>query len=289
MQKLIYKNSKGQEITLSNSRPFLLESIDNYANVNTNISSSSSVVDGMSIDNISIKERIIPVTGAIVGTNKEDLDRKRAYLSALFNPKFDSELIYTNNALTRKIEGIVQDITFQQPIGLMQKFLVQFICPNPFWMDIYTKKEEIALWQGDFEFDLEIPENGIGIEVGHRVSNLICNVVNNGDVDCGMKIQFKALATLSNPSLFNINTREYIKINKTLEIGDVLEVTTEFANKRIELVKSNGTRENIFNWIDLDSEFLQLSVGDNLFRYDAESGIDNLEVSIYYTTLYLGV
>ena len=28
---------------------------------------------------------------------------------------------------------------------------------------------------------------------------------------------------------------------------------------------------------------------DNLFRYDADSGIDNLEVSIYHSNLYLGI
>lgn len=288
MQKLIYKNSRGQELALTNSRPFILESVDNYANVNTSIATSNSVTDGINIENVSIKEKTLPVTGAIYADSREDLDRKRAYVSALFNPKLQSELIYTNNSLTRRVECIVQDITFQSPIGLMQKFLIQFLCPNPFWMDLYKKKEEVALWQGDFEFILEIPDD-VGIEMGHRVSNLICNVVNNGDVECGMKIQFRALATVVNPSLFNVNTREFIKINQTLESGDLLEVTTEFANKRIELVRSNGIRENVFNWIDLDSEFLQLELGDNLFRYDAKSGIDNLEVAIYYTPLYIGV
>lgn len=288
MQKLIYKNLKGQELMLSKSRPFLLESIDNYSNINTSIGYSDNTLDGVSIDNVNIKEKILPITGAIIAKNKEDLDKKRAYLSSLFNPKFESTLIYTNNAFTRKISGVVQDLSFQPSIGFMQKFLVQILCPSPFWEDLYPKKEEVALWQGDFEFKLDIPED-VGIEMGHRVSNLICNVCNSGDVSCGMKIQFRALATTSNPSLFNVNTREFIKINQTLETGDVLEINTEFSNKRIELIKSNGIRSNVFNWIDLDSEFLQLDVGDNIFRYDAETGLDNLELSIYYTPLYLGV
>lgn len=288
MQKLIYKNIKGQELMLSKSRPFLLESIDNYSNINTSIGYSDNTLDGVSIDNVNIKEKILPITGAIIAKSKEDLDKKRAYLSSLFNPKFESTLIYTNNAFTRKISGVVQDLSFQAPVAFMQKFLVQILCPSPFWEDLYPKKEEVALWQGDFEFELEIPED-VGIEMGHRVSNLICNVCNSGDVPCGMKIQFRALATTSNPSLFNVNTREFIKINQTLETGDVLEINTEFANKRIELIKSNGIRNNVFNWIDLDSEFLQLDVGDNIFRYDAETGLDNLELSIYYTPLYLGV
>lgn len=288
MQKLIYKNIKGQELILSKYRPFIFETIDNHANVSTSIGYSSNTLDGVSIDNVNIKEKILPITGAIIAKSREDLDKKRAYLSSLFNPKFESTLIYTNNAFTKKISGFVQDLSFQAPVAFMQKFLVQILCPSPFWEDLYPKKEEVALWQGDFEFELEVLED-VGIEMGHRVSNLICNVCNSGDVPCGMKIQFRALATTSNPSLFNVNTREFIKINQTLETGDVLEINTEFSNKRIELIKSNGIRSNVFNWIDLDSEFLQLDVGDNIFRYDAETGLDNLELSIYYTPLYLGV
>ena len=289
MQKLIYRNSIGQEVVLSNSRPFILEQIENTASTSANISTSRSAgQEGVSIDSLYIKEKLLPVTGAIIGDDMEDLDRKKFYLSSILNPRVKGELIYTNNSLTRKIKCCIQELTFQKNVGLMQKFLIQFLAPNPFWMDIYSKKEEVALWVGDFEFDLEIPENE-GIEMGHRVSNLIVNINNIGAVDCGMRIQFKALATVINPSLFNINTREYIKVNRTLKAGDILEITTEFANKRIEMIRSNGVRENVFNWLDLDSEFLQLSIGDNLFRYDAESGIDNLEVAIYYSPLYLGV
>ncbi|MEG1411851.1 MAG: phage tail family protein [Terrisporobacter sp.] len=287
MHKLIYRNSRGQEVILSNSRPFLLVNIDNYSNVSTNISTSDNTVDGLSITNVSIKEKVLPVEGDIIGYSKEDLDRRRLELSSIFNPKLDGELIYQNNAFTRKVNCMIQDISFNRNEGNSQMFLVQFICPNPFWMDLYTKKEEVALWQGDLEFELELTE--AGSEMGRRVSNLICNVYNSGDVECGMKIQFKALATVVDPSLFNINSREFIKINKTLERGDVLEVSTYFDNKRIDLIRSDGTKTNVFNWIDLDSEFLQLELGDNLFRYDAVSGIDNLEVAIYYNLLYMGV
>lgn len=55
------------------------------------------------------------------------------------------------------------------------------------------------------------------------------------------------------------------------------------------MIKSNGTKINVFNYIDLASEFLQLKVGDNLLRYDAEKGLDNLEMALYYKPLYIGV
>lgn len=289
MQKLIYRNALGQRVVLSNSCPFLLEKIENTASTNANINTSVSAgADGVSVDSTSIKEKILPVTGAICTKDNTDLDLKRSYLSSVFNPKIPGELIYTNNAITRKIKVRIQSIAFQEKVSFMQKFLIQFLCPNPFWLDVFQSKKEVALWVGDFQFPLEIPAD-TGIEMGHRESNLIVNIQNSGDVECGMRIQFKALATVKNPSFFNINTRKFIKINQTLKAGDVLEITTEFANKKIEILKSNNEKLNVFNWIDLDSEFLQLETGDNLFRYDAESGIDNLEVAVYYTPLYLGV
>lgn len=285
----MYRNSLGREIILNSSQPFLLSSIDGVSNINTEIITSNSMGDGVNVDKINIKERILPIEGAIRASTKEELDRYRVYLTSTFNSKLSGEIIYTNNNLTRKIKGTIQSLTFKKNVGLMQEFLIQVLCCNPFWSDLIECKEEIALWSGDLEFPLEIPLDGEGIEIGHRVSNLICNITNNGDVECGIRIQFKALATVKNPSLFNVNTREYIKINKSLNSGDIVEVNTDDFNKKIELIGTDGNRTNIFNWIDLESEFLQLSVGDNLFRYDAEEGIDNLEVSIYYSPKFLGV
>lgn len=290
MKKLIYENERGQSITLSNSRPFLLETIQNTGGIGTDIiTTKSPEQDGVSWESTTLKERIIPVTGAIISPIPEDMDKKRFELCSVFNPKLRGKLSYTNNIGTHTIDCNIQDgVTFQSKVGRMQKFLVQFLCPNPFWQDLKEEKEEIALWVGDFMFPLIIPQD-TGIRMGHRQSSLIVNIFNKGDVECGMKIEFKALATVKNPSLFNINTREFIRINRDLKAGDRLEVNTSFGNKRVELVRNNGTRENVFYYVDLESEFLQLEVGDNLFRYDAEQGIDNLEVSIYHRPLYLGV
>ncbi|EPY2286139.1 phage tail family protein [Clostridium sporogenes] len=288
MQKLKLNSDNGKELILSSSEPFIFISIGNIANNSANIYSSTGAgQDGISVDDVTIKEKLLPIVGGILGESKEDLHRKRAFLSAFFNPKNNFCITYKDDAKTRKIFGKVQDITFKDVVGVTQEFLVQILCPNPYWRELEEHRTNIALWQGDFEFPLEIPPEGI--EMGHRVSNLICNIKNTGDVECGIRIQFKALATVVNPSLFNINTREYIKINKTLSAGDVLEVVTELHNIRIELLKSNNIKENVFNWLTLESDFLQLGVGDNVFRYDAEKGIDNLELVVYHTPLYLGV
>ena len=50
-----------------------------------------------------------------------------------------------------------------------------------------------------------------------------------------------------------------------------------------------GVESDAFRYLDVDSSYLQLAVGDNLFRYSADTNAENLEVSIYHNNLYLGV
>ncbi|WP_423739170.1 phage tail family protein [Clostridium sporogenes] len=290
LQKLIFKNERGQSIELGNSAPFILTKIEGTGSPKTTILTSKSPgQDGRSHHGTLLEERILPIEGAIVGDTVEDMYTKRQKLCSIFNPKINGTLTYINNASEHVINCIVDTPpTFKESVDDMQEFLIQFYCPDPLWMDLIEEKEEIALWIGDFHFPLIIPEE-TGIIMGHRVSNLIVNAKNKGDVECGMRIEFKALATVVNPSLFDVYTRKYIKVKRTLQAGDKLVINTSFGNKRVEMIKSNGTKINVFNYIDLASEFLQLKVGDNLLRYDAEKGLDNLEMALYYKPLYIGV
>lgn len=290
MQKIIFENEKGQRVEFKNSRPFILTDIEGVGGVETSlITTKSPYQDGTTHHNTLLNERILVIKGGIMGLDKEDMFKKRQELSSIFSPKMEGRLTYKNDALERSIDCVIElGPTWGNRVRRMQEFMIQLYCPNPFWQDIYESKEEIAYWVGDFEFPLEIPIE-TGIEMGHRESTLIVNVFNKGDVECGMRIEFKALGTVVSPSIFDINTRKYIRVKRNLQAGDKLIINTSFGNKRVEMIRSNGIRENVFHYIDLDSEFLQLTPGDNLLRYDAEEGIDNLEVSIYYKPLYLGV
>ncbi|NFQ84186.1 phage tail family protein [Clostridium sporogenes] len=290
MQKIIFKNERGQSIELGNSAPFILTKIEGTGGSKTTILTSKSPgQDGKTHHNTLLEERILPIEGALVGDTVEDMYTKRQKLCSIFNPKIKGTLTYINNASEHVINCIVDTPpTFKESVDDMQEFLIQLYCPNPLWMNLVEEKEEIALWVGDFHFPLIIPEE-TGIIMGHRVSNLIVNAKNRGDVECGMRIEFRALATVVNPSLFDVYTRKYIKIKRTLNAGDKLVVNTNFGNKRVEMIRSNGVRQNVFYYIDLNSTFLQLAPGDNLFRYDAEKGLDNLEMALYYKPLYTGV
>ena len=70
--------------------------------------------------------------------------------------------------------------------------------------------------------------------------------------------------------------------------GEEIVIDTIIGQKKIEGTL-NGLTSNYFKYRDLDSEWLQLQVGTNLFRYDADQNIENLEVYIYFSNKYLEV
>ena len=73
-----------------------------------------------------------------------------------------------------------------------------------------------------------------------------------------------------------------------MKAGERIIVNTNYGQKKIQSTL-NGETIDILNYMDLSSTFLQLRTGDNLFRYDADSNLNNLQVNIYYNPKYLGV
>lgn len=287
MEKLTYTNSDGIELELTNSSFFLLEKITDSEGVNI-YSSKGMLQDGSSYLGNTLAERDLSIVFTVVAETEEELSDCISTVKRTFNPKLgEGFLTFSDKDKTRKIKCIVNKMPYFENIcDVISDGMISLTAHSPYWTDMQESKTEIALWKGDFEFPLEI--TAAGIEMGHREQSLIVNAFNPGDVPCGIRVELKALATLINPSILNVDTQEYIKINKTMTAGEVITVSTYFGGKTVRETL-NGVETNAFNYIDLGSTFLQLSVGDNLMRYDADTGIDNLEVNIYCVPQYLGV
>lgn len=236
-----------------------------------------------------LRERNMSLIGCLnISPSRFQVEKRK--LCSIINPLHLVRVINENYT----IEGYpVSTVKFayndEENITGLYKFVIDIVCPDPYWKDITKNKSEIALWKGMFHFPLLIPKQK-GIIMGLKQPSLIVNVYNKGHVETGMMIEFRAKGTLSNPSLFNVNTRESIKINKSMVAGEVIKVNTNYGEKRIENIL-NGVTTNILNLIDLGGgdTFLQLDVGDNLLRYDADINPSNLEINIYFSPKYLGV
>lgn len=234
-----------------------------------------------------LQSRIITISGYI-SASVDDLKKIKRELIHIINPLHEFKIIKDGYMIKGYPTSTIRFSHKQnESYAGLYSFLIDFYCPIPFWNEESDTKANISYWKGNFRFPNVIPKNK-GIAMGYKSPSLIVNVHNQGDVETGMNIEFIAHGNLSNPSLFNVNNREYIKILKDMKQGEKIIVNTNYGEKKIQSI-FDGETIDILNYMDLSSTFLQLNTGDNLFRYDADSNLNNLQVNIYYNPKYLGV
>ncbi len=290
IERLTYTNERGESVEFSHVSVYHANMYDvsGLADIRNAIYSVNSMgQDGDTYLGNRIESREIEITGSINERDKGKTLELRRKLNHILNPHLAATLTYEYGDFRRVIDCKVDNAPIYSRKTIFQDFTIQLICLNPFWKRESETREEIATWIGAFEFPEEIPEPE-GWEIGYRQPSLIVNVFNGGDVKAGLRIEFRAMGEVRNPMLLNVDTREFIKFNLTMKAGDILTISTGYGEKETTL-NSGGTITDAFRHIDVDSTYLQLEVGDNLFRYSADAMEDNLEVTIYHNDYYLSV
>lgn len=283
-EKLIFDNHRGQTFEISVSSPFYLdaaEGLEVLENEFYNVKNYNE--DGTNVKGSSVRERNIVIEGRI----RLDKDVNRPKIIRFFNPKHNFTLKYTNGDIVRYIDCKVEKTPIVSRHDIPE-FMISFLCPNPWW---YTEEQkfEIAMWVAAFEFELEIEADGEGIEMGYREPNNVVNVFNDSDTTSPLRIQFKAIGSVVDPYIEVVDTGRIVKIEATLQGGDIVTVNTRKGNEYV-ILERNGLEFNYFNYLSYDSDIqLSVDVGDNLIRYDAAEFVTNLEVSIYFVPQFVGV
>lgn len=288
IEKLTYTNECGESIVFSHASIYHTNEVSGLSDVRNAIYSINSMgQDGDTYLGNRIESREIEIVGSIKERDKDHIREYRRKLNRVLNPQYAATLTYEYGDFKRVIDCKVDNAPVFSRKAIFQDFTVQLLCLNPFWRKESKSRDDIATWIGGLEFPVEIPL-AEGWQIGFRQPSLIVNVYNDGDVKAGIRVEFRALGVVKNPSLLNVDTQEFIKLNIDLVAGDTLSVSTGYGEKEVTL-KRGGATSDAFRYLDVDSSYLQLSVGDNLFRYSAEENLENLEVSIYHDDLYLGV
>ena len=73
-----------------------------------------------------------------------------------------------------------------------------------------------------------------------------------------------------------------------MQSGDILRITTGTNEKDVVLVRGE-TKTSVNEYLDEESEFIQLVHGPNTITYAADAGRDYMNVTIIYRYRYLGV
>ncbi|OLS34458.1 phage tail protein [Alkalihalophilus pseudofirmus] len=282
MQKIVYTNSRGESITISQTQPYILSFLDGTGGSGTDVQMQKSPgQDGSGFLDVLLDSRPLNVEVTIIG---EDIFSYREKMSRVFNPKLGEGLLqYYYGSNLKEIKCAV-DLAPVFPSGKenrgvnFQKAMFALVAPNPYWTSPSITEEPTfqPLFQFPFEGEFEM-----GIQRDQRI------IMNNGDAAAPLQIEFNGPAV--NPIIMNNTTGEFIKVNRTLGEDEFMRIDTDDANVKVEFVAADGTVTNVLNWIDLESEFFKLVVGENDIEYSADSDIQGAIVNISYRKLYVGI
>ncbi len=280
---LTYTPATSESVTLRPSAPFFLGKADGLATIRQNVNTfGAPEQDGAFYISSTLDMRNITLEGNLIANGGEDILALRRRLLRIFTPKQRGTLTYGDRQISCYVEeaGFAQGSSHRVPA-----FFISLLCPSPYFEAVNAIRTELAAWIDSFSFPLEIPESGI--ELGYRQPSQIITIENDGDAACGCEIIFHALGTVTNPSLLNVNTGEFVRLLTDMTAGQEIRVYTHFAGKRVEIRDGSGS-SNAFALIDTGTTFLQLAPGKNVMKYDAAANLDLLEVTVVYRSLFLG-
>lgn len=284
-KKLICESYLHEKVIFTYDFPFFLEKVEGlHEIIGTVTGIKSAYAIGENYVDTSIEKRNIIISGII----KNDFINNRQKLYRIFPLKTTGILYYYEDNLERKIDYKVESIKINEK-GYPKVFQISLICPMPYFTDIEKTTLQMATWSPAFKFALKIPKS-TGIKFGTKNTTSMVTITNSTNIEFGMTITFTAKDTVVNPSLFNVDSREEMKIEKTMSAGDKIIVHTYRQNKNILFIPSNTKEEeNINNLMVYGSKFLQIHHGENTYRYNADENVSNLEAVIDYLTEYEAV
>lgn len=123
------------------------------------------------------------------------------------------------------------------------------------------------------------------------------SILYDGDAEVGIVITITATGAAAGVSISELGTLNFISIDSTKLIaitgfgimaGDVITISTVAGDKYARLLRG-ATTYNIINALGPNPYWFKLQKGDNIYTYNATSGLTNLQFSIQNEVAYEGI
>ena len=305
IEEVLVTNSSGETLPLTLKNPgnsgFYLLGVDGLGPVKTNLNiRDNTLTSGGVFNSARTPTRNIVIYLRFMASPTIEAARLRSY--NFFMTESRIRLDIRTDAGTYYIYGYVESnetYLFSQSQGCS----VSIICPNPF----FQKENEvitgvISLIEQGFTFPFSNEGTSDLINLGERIYPYSeFYIPFYGTVNIGPKIIIQAQSgQVNNPTLYfhnpyNINDSESLGFTFTeslplLEDGDYLEVVCERTNKSVRrYCVATSSFINYIGAVNYDSSWPILHPGDNVFAYDADSGVENIRLIYEYMPRYIGV
>lgn len=292
-------NHLGDSLTIklgdSAETGFLIKNIDGLGPVKASINTTDIVTgDGSYFNSARVDERNIVFT--FILNDASTIEEARLLAYKMFPVKRNINLLLETDIRNVKIEGYVEsnspDIFSKQ-----ETVQVSVICPDPFFR---STEDSLVTFDGIeslFEFPFSNEGEEDEIVLGEIEQTKLRSILYKGDEDTGIVFSLHALGEVSQIAIYNVETRQAIKIDTDLlmrltgqkiSAGDDIIINTNKGSKSVTLIRA-GENYNIFNCINRDADWLTLSQGINTFAYTAKSGTENLLMEMDYYLRYGGI
>lgn len=257
--------------------------------------------DGGRFNSARAGTRNILMTLRYLGSPTMSIEEARHKTYRFFVPKKKIKLSFKTDSRTVWIEGYVErnePNIFTQRSGCS----ISVLCPNPYFIKAKDNAYEGSITFSGIENMFEIPgetfddtsngwfnnTNTPNIEIARILSNSSKVITYDGDTDGGFTLTLEATGNVVNPILYNATSGDAIRIETTMESGDVITYSTVPGEKYIRLQK-DGVESNIIGKLSRPISWMRLIPGDNSVAYTAESGDEYMRISMQFDILIGGV
>jgi len=242
-----------------------LKGLSGYPNDLNLISSPGQI--GSLCSSVTITPRYISLPVVIYGLGRAILERKWSRIVAALNPiNGPSTLIYTRADGTRWYLGIYPDSDYPDIVegvaddAPAMSVSVDLVAPDPCWYCETEINLPLRGFVGGFSLPFSLPFSLGGV-------GTTATITNPGDTPTPCEI--KLVGLLVRPVVTLVTTGETITVNRTINAGEILTITTEYGNKRVTLTAADGTVTNAMHYVTTRSRYLQIPAGMSQVRYTA--------------------
>lgn len=296
-------NSSGESLLIELLKPqlsgFLITKIEGLGPAKANINLTELTgSDGSTFNSARLDERNIVISAALLMEPTIEAVRLKSY--KFFPIKKKITLKIETDTRKVRIDGYVES---NEPdiFSENESIDISIICPNPYFYDDDNSGKQVTVFYGldplfEFPFSNESTTEPL-LEFGNIQNYTEQTVYYEGDADTGVVITMYAIGEVSNISIYNTLTREEMHLDTAkietltghgIQSGDTITISTVAGDKSVTLLR-DGVYFNVLNCIDKESDWFQITKGDNVFAYTADSGISNLQFRIENDILYEGV
>lgn len=228
---------------------------------------------GETIETSSVGSRQITVKGILL----KDIYNQKKLMRRVFSPFAAGKLVMEDG---KYIYVNVQDPPSFSPVRNDGKYTMKLVAAFPYFRDATVGTTQIGGIIPRFRFPVNYGEPHM---FGEKIHSYYVTINNQSEVNVPMDVHIKVNGTSTNPTITNMLTLDYLKLEGTFAQGSVIDVYRDRNNiLRAELTTSDGVTSDIIYRIDEDSTLFELSVGDNIIGANDDEGGMGMSVTIKY-------